>query len=52
MILVLMAMLGFLGIAGVPGSETMATFVMLTGIGFGNHFAPGAQAIRRLKSTM
>ena len=40
-----MAMLGSLGIAGVRGSENMAAFVMLTGISFGNHFAPGAQAI-------
>ena len=38
-IVVLMAMLGSLGIAGVPGSATMAASVMLTGIGFGDHFA-------------
>ena len=38
-IVVLMAMLGSLGIAGVPGSATMAVSVMLTGIGFGDHFA-------------
>lgn len=35
---VLMAILGSLGIAGIPGSATMAASIMLTGIGFGEYF--------------
>ena len=37
-LVVLMAILGSLGIAGVPGSATMAASVMLTGIGFSDYF--------------
>ncbi|MCE3036359.1 cation:dicarboxylase symporter family transporter [Helicobacter sp. faydin-H20] len=36
--IVLMVVLGSLGIAGVPGAATMAASIMLTGIGFGDHF--------------
>lgn len=35
---VLIAILGSIGIAGVPGSATMAASIMLTGIGFGEYF--------------
>ncbi len=38
MIIVLIAVLGSLGIAGIPGSATMAASIMLTGIGFGEYF--------------
>lgn len=36
--IVLVAVIGSLGIAGVPGSATMAASIMLAGIGFGNNF--------------
>ena len=36
--IVLVAILGSLGIAGVPGSATMAASIMLAGIGFGDNF--------------
>ncbi|CAM2854226.1 cation:dicarboxylate symporter family transporter [Helicobacter burdigaliensis] len=35
---ILIAILGSIGIAGVPGSATMAASIMLTGIGFGEYF--------------
>lgn len=35
---VLVAILGSLGIAGIPGSATMAASIMLTAIGFGDYF--------------
>lgn len=38
LMIVLVAVLGSLGIAGVPGSATMAASIMLTGIGFGDNF--------------
>ncbi|WP_312846008.1 cation:dicarboxylate symporter family transporter [Campylobacter jejuni] len=38
LMIVLVAVIGSLGIAGVPGSATMAASIMLTGIGFGNNF--------------
>ncbi|MCW1360827.1 cation:dicarboxylase symporter family transporter [Campylobacter sp. US33a] len=38
LMVVLVAILGSLGIAGVPGSATMAASIMLSGIGFGDHF--------------
>ncbi|MBM0637539.1 cation:dicarboxylase symporter family transporter [Campylobacter sp. VicNov18] len=38
LMIVLIAVIGSLGIAGVPGSATMATSIMLAGIGFGNNF--------------
>lgn len=36
--IVIVAVLGSLGIAGVPGSATMAASIMLAGIGFGDNF--------------
>lgn len=38
LMIVLVAVIGSLGIAGVPGSATMAASIMLAGIGFGNNF--------------
>ncbi|MGI7900545.1 cation:dicarboxylate symporter family transporter [Campylobacter coli] len=38
LIIVLVAVIGSLGIAGVPGSATMAASIMLAGIGFGDNF--------------
>ncbi|MBX7490471.1 cation:dicarboxylate symporter family transporter [Helicobacter turcicus] len=38
LMIVLVAVLGSLGIAGVPGSATMAASIMLAGIGFGENF--------------
>ncbi|MPV92889.1 cation:dicarboxylate symporter family transporter [Campylobacter hepaticus] len=38
LMIILIAVVGSLGIAGVPGSATMATSIMLAGIGFGNNF--------------
>lgn len=38
LMVILVALLGSLGIAGVPGSATMAASIMLAGIGFGEHF--------------
>ncbi|EAI9131638.1 cation:dicarboxylate symporter family transporter [Campylobacter upsaliensis] len=38
LMVVLVALLGSLGIAGVPGSGTMAASIMLAGIGFGDNF--------------
>ncbi|MDL0114827.1 cation:dicarboxylase symporter family transporter [Campylobacter felis] len=38
LMIVLVAILGSLGIAGVPGSATMAASIMLAGIGFGDNF--------------
>lgn len=38
LMVVLVAVLGSLGIAGVPGSATMAASIMLAGIGFGDNF--------------
>ncbi|EKJ8912941.1 TPA: cation:dicarboxylase symporter family transporter [Campylobacter jejuni] len=38
LMIVLVAIIGSLGIAGVPGSATMAASIMLAGIGFGNNF--------------
>ncbi|HEH4982602.1 TPA: cation:dicarboxylase symporter family transporter [Campylobacter coli] len=38
LMVVLVAVIGSLGIAGVPGSATMAASIMLAGIGFGNNF--------------
>lgn len=35
---ILIAILGSIGIAGIPGSATMAMSIMLTGIGFGDYF--------------
>ncbi|WP_104697850.1 MULTISPECIES: cation:dicarboxylate symporter family transporter [unclassified Helicobacter] len=35
---ILIAILGSLGIAGIPGSATMAASIMLTGIGFSDYF--------------
>ncbi len=38
LMIVLVAVIGSLGIAGVPGSATMAASIMLAGIGFGDNF--------------
>lgn len=38
LMIILVAVLGSLGIAGVPGSATMAASIMLAGIGFGDNF--------------
>lgn len=38
LMIVLVAVLGSLGIAGVPGSATMAASIMLAGLGFGDNF--------------
>lgn len=38
LMIILVAILGSLGIAGVPGSGTMAASIMLAGIGFGDNF--------------
>ena len=38
LMIVIVAVLGSLGIAGVPGSATMAASIMLAGIGFGDNF--------------
>lgn len=38
LMIVFVAVLGSLGIAGVPGSATMAASIMLAGIGFGDNF--------------
>lgn len=38
LMIILIAVLGSLGIAGVPGSATMAASIMLTGIGLSDHF--------------
>lgn len=38
LMIILVAVLGSLGIAGVPGSATMAASIMLAGIGFGENF--------------
>ncbi|MGL4676097.1 MAG: cation:dicarboxylate symporter family transporter [Brevinema sp.] len=38
LMIVIIAVLGSLGIAGIPGSATMAASIMLTGIGMGDQF--------------